>query len=115
MCLSLFLSLSLYLSLSLSLSLSLCSVLPYPNNKKKKNDEEEEEEEEDSVLFSEWFWEITKHTPLALTPKLFVPPNRTEPNRETAAYSPCLANGNGDDTLVVDHFLLLGFVPFRLA
>ena len=29
--------------------------------------------------------------------------------------SPCLADGHGDDTLIVEPFLLVGFVPFGFA
>ena len=57
----------------------------------------------------------------------FVVTTLMPPNLEVPSYSsngmmsdgdgdsPCLADGHGDDTLMVDPFLLLGFVPFGLA
>ena len=51
-----------------------------------------------------------------------IPPNLEVPSDSSSGMmsdgdgdSPCLADGHGDDTLMVDPFLLLGFVPFGLA
>ena len=49
-----------------------------------------------------------------------IPPNLEVPFDSSSGMmsdgdNPCLADGHGDDTLMVDPFLLLGFVPFRLA
>ena len=51
-----------------------------------------------------------------------IPPNLEVPSDSSSGMmsdgdgdSPCLADGHGDDTLMVDPFLLLGFIPFGLA
>ena len=48
-----------------------------------------------------------------------IPPNLEVPSDSSSGMmndgdgdSPCLADGHGDDTLMVDPFLLLGFVLF---